>query len=147
MIKIHLQAIWGSLHSYFMQWILFRLWVSPAGSKVQKRVCLWHAGGRRERHRRREARERECCKRDRKQLINSDIEFWQIRGNMRQQCGECFSACQHSVHMCRLMQSISDILYTCRVQLPLNACISNLISPYFKVTAHRTPAARLLTCG
>lgn len=56
-------------------------------------------------------------------------------------------ACKYSVHMCCLMQSISDILYTCRVQLPLNACTSNLISSYFKVTAHRAPAARLLTCG
>lgn len=34
-----------------------------------------------------------------------------------------------------------------RAQLPLNACVSNLISPYFIVTAHSTPAARLLTSG
>ena len=41
-------------------------YVSPAGSKVQKRVCLRHAGGWRERHRRGEARQRERCRKEAK---------------------------------------------------------------------------------
>lgn len=89
---------------------LFTLWVSPAGSKVQKRVCLWHASGWRERSRRGEAREREHWKQGWRQLINSSISFWKIQGNMKQQCGECF------VHACEYIQCV-HVLSLCNQSL------------------------------
>ncbi len=60
---------------------LFTPWVSPAGSKVQKRVCLRHASGWRERHRRGETRKRERCKQGVRLTVKYNFDKFKVREN------------------------------------------------------------------